>query len=173
MHHVTVEGVTTSHDLIIATDGSSLGNPGAGGWSWYVNAQLYEAGGEPGPVTNNQMEITALIRALQAIGERDVTFEIDSRYVIDAVTKWHHGWRKRDWVNSKGEPVANRELFEQALVLLETRRKRGCRTELRWVRAHNGSPRNEGADATARAQAELARTLGRSVLTNVGSLTNR
>jgi ribonuclease HI len=156
--------------LIVATDGSCLGNPGAGGWSWYVDAQLYEAGGDPGPVTNNQMEIMALIRALQAVGARDVVLEIDSRYVIDAVTKWHHGWRKRDWVNSKGEPVANRALFEEALQLLEARRAAGLSTELRWVRAHNGSIRNEGADTKAREQAGLARDLNRAVRTTVGAL---
>lgn len=165
----TVMHMSTPHPLVIATDGSSLGNPGAGGWSWYVDAQLYEAGGDPGPVTNNQMEITALIRALHAVGSRDVIFEIDSRYVIDAVTKWHYGWRKRGWVNSKGEPVANRALFEEVLSLLEMRRSQGCRTELRWVRGHSGSARNEGADTKAREQAETARQLGRGVRTNVGS----
>lgn len=156
--------------LHVATDGSSLGNPGAGGWGWYADAQTYEAGGEPGPVTNNQMEIVALIRALEAAPGVHLVLEIDSRYVIDAVTKWHHGWRKRGWVNSKGEPVANRELFENALALLDGRRRQGLTTEFLWVRGHNGAARNEAADTLARAQAEKARVTGMATRTRCGQI---
>jgi len=150
---------------VVATDGSALGNPGPGGWAWYVDDQCYGCGGDPGPVTNNQMEIIALTRALEAMRGRHVLFEIDSQYVINAVTKWHFGWRRRDWKNSKGEPVANRDLLEIALGLLAERRRDGLITDFRWVRGHVGHPRNERADQHARTQAETARHTGRRTRT--------
>jgi len=156
--------------VIVATDGSALGNPGPGGWAWYVDDQCYGCGGDPGPVTNNQMEIIALTRALQAGAGRDVVLEIDSQYVINAVTKWHFGWRKRGWTNSKGEPVANRELLEETLDLLAGRRRDGRSTDFRWVRGHQGHHRNERADQLARSQAESARTNGRATRSVVGTL---
>lgn len=153
--------------LVVATDGSALGNPGAGGWAWYVNRQHYGCGGDPGPVTNNQMEIIALTRALEANTDEHLLLEIDSQYVINAVTKWHFGWRKRGWTNSKGEPVANRELLETAISLLSARRERGLRTEFCWIRGHDGHPRNEEADRHAREQASLARSTNRRTRTGI------
>lgn len=153
--------------LVVATDGSALGNPGAGGWAWYVNRQHYGCGGDPGPVTNNQMEIIALTRALEANTDEHLLLEIDSQYVINAVTKWHFGWRKRGWTNSKGEPVANRELLETAISLLSARRERGLRTEFCWIRGHDGHPRNEEADRYAREQASLARSTNRRTRTGI------
>jgi ribonuclease HI len=157
----------TEATLIVATDGSALGNPGPGGWAWYADGQFYGCGGDPGPVTNNQMEIIALTRAMEALRGRNVIFEVDSQYVINAVTKWHFGWRKREWKNSKGEPVANRDLLEVALGLLEERRKAGLTTDFRWVRGHVGHPRNEQADRHARTMAETARRTGRRTRTGV------
>jgi len=157
--------------LVVATDGSALGNPGPGGWCWFVDPQNYEAGGEPGPVTNNQMELIALTRCLKAVGaDTAVTIEVDSQYVLNAVTKWHHGWRRNGWKNSKGEPVANRELIEALLELLEERRRNGTETELRWVKAHNGSWRNENADQLAREMAGSAAGAGRSLSKRAGNM---
>ena len=157
----TVEAMTDTPTLVVATDGSALGNPGPGGWAWYVHDQHYGCGGDPGPVTNNQMEIVALTRALEANGDLHLRLEIDSQYVINAVTKWHFGWRKRGWVNSKGDPVANRELLENTLDLLARRRASGLLTDFVWVRGHTGHPRNELADRHAREQAAIARDTNR------------
>lgn len=163
----TVEDMTK---LTIATDGSALGNPGPGGWCWFLDQENYAAGGDPGPVTNNQMEIIALTRCLEAIGvAQAATIEVDSQYVLNAVTKWHHGWRRNGWRNSKGEPVANRELFEVLLGMLDERRKFGTETDLRWVKAHNGSWRNENADQLAREMAGVAGETGRSLIKRAGS----
>ena len=160
-----------SEGVVVATDGSALGNPGPGGWCWFVDAQNYEAGGDPGPVTNNQMEIVALTRCLLALGPTTAaTIEVDSQYVLNAVTKWHHSWRRNGWRNSKGDPVANRDLIEQLLALLEARAAAGTRTDLRWVRAHNGAWRNENADQRAREAAGTAATTGRSLSRRAGSL---
>ncbi len=147
--------------LIVATDGSALGNPGPGGWAWYVHDQHYGCGGDPGPVTNNQMEIIALTRALEANRSHHLLLEIDSQYVINAVTKWHFGWRRRGWTNSKGEPVANREMLEIALELVDARRSDGLLTDFRWVRGHDGHSRNEQADRHAREQASIAQRTNR------------
>ena len=158
-------------DVVVATDGSALGNPGPGGWCWFVDDQNYEVGGNPGPVTNNQMELVALTRCLLALGEeRPATIEVDSQYVLNAVTKWHHGWRRNGWRNSKGEPVANRELIEELLGLLEARNRAGTRTELRWVRAHNGAWRNENADQRAREAAGTAVQAGKPITRRAGSI---
>jgi ribonuclease HI len=160
--------------VVVATDGSALGNPGPGGWCWFVDEQTYEAGGDPGPVTNNQMELVALTRCLLALGERtDAIIEIDSQYVLNAVEKWHHAWRRNGWRNSKGEPVANRELIEKLLELLEGRARAGARTDLRWVKAHNGSWRNENADTRARAAAGSAVSAGRSIIQRAGEIHDR
>jgi len=155
--------------IVVATDGSALGNPGAGGWAWYTHEQHYGCGGDPGPVTNNQMEIIALTRALEANREHDLVLEVDSQYVINAVTKWHFGWRRRGWTNSKGEPVANRELLETALALLAERRHAGRATDFCWVRGHDGHPRNEAADRHAREQAELARSTNRRTRSGIAN----
>lgn len=142
---------------VVATDGSALGNPGAGGWCWWVDEQTWEAGGDPGPVTNNQMEIIALHRALESLHDHHLLIELDSQYVLNAVTKWHHGWRRNGWRNSSGQPVANRELLEAVLALLDNRRAARLSTDLVWVRGHNGSFRNENADTLARDAAGRAR----------------
>jgi ribonuclease HI len=153
--------------LVIATDGSALGNPGPGGWCWFMDEQNYAAGGEVGPVTNNQMEIVALTRCLQAIGPATpAIIEVDSQYVLNAVTKWHHGWRRNGWRNSKGEPVANRDLLEALLELMAERSDTA--TDLRWVKAHNGLWRNENADQLAREMAGAANTAGRALTRRAG-----
>lgn len=153
----------SARKLIVATDGSALGNPGAGGWCWWIDPQTWCAGGDPGPVTNNQMEIIALAEALEHLGARDALIEIDSQYVLNAVTKWHHGWRRNGWVSSTGKPVANREMLERVLNLLDTRRLNGTRTEFMWVRGHSGAHRNEAADAGARDAATRSRSENRKL----------
>jgi ribonuclease HI len=138
--------------LVAATDGSSLGNPGPGGWCWYVDALFCAAGGEA-HTTNNVMELMAVRELLSATAtEQPLRIMADSRYVIDALTKWVWGWKKRDWKTAKGDPVANRELIEEIHQAMD-----GRSIEFVWVRGHAGHPLNEAADVRARTAAEAWR----------------
>ena len=139
--------------LVLATDGSALGNPGPTGWCWFIDEQNWQAGGVPHG-TNNLGELTAVHRALSATSElsRPLIIECDSKYAISALTQWHHNWRRNGWKTSNGGPVANRELIESAVELLANRD-----VKFVWVRGHNGHPRNEAADERARDAASRAR----------------
>lgn len=130
----------------VATDGSALGNPGVGGWAWVHSDNSWEGGGAA-HATNNQMELMAVLKALQATAGHVKRLEIqsDSRYVIDAMTKWIHGWRKRQWMNSAGQPVANRALIESIDAAMA-----GRQVKFVWVKAHAGHHANELADTKAR-----------------------
>jgi ribonuclease HI len=138
--------------VTIAVDGSSLGNPGPGGWAWFHSERCWAAGQLP-RVTNNVAELTAVTEVLTAVPD-DVALRLvaDSRYVIDALTKWIWGWRRRGWRTSSGAPVSNKELIVRCADLLERRD-----VTFEWVRGHAGHPLNEGADRKARAAAERLR----------------
>jgi ribonuclease HI len=148
----TVSTTATTSTLVVATDGSALGNPGPGGWAWFVDSTSWASGGKS-RTTNNIMELTAVWDLLCCI-DRDIKLEIlaDSRYVIDALTKWVWGWKKRGWKTAKGDPVANRELIEDIHNAMS-----GRDISFTWVRGHNGHPLNESADVRARGAAELAK----------------
>jgi len=148
--------------LNAATDGSALGNPGPGGWCWFIHPGLYATGGHPGPVTNNQMELTALLRLLEHAPGDDLRISIDSQYVINAATKWAQGWAKNGWKTKSGTDVANRGLVQPILELMTVRAQSGLVTDIVWVRGHSGHPANEAADSRARASAERARDSGSS-----------
>lgn len=134
------------------TDGACKGNPGPGGWAALLRLGPHEkeiAGGEL-DTTNNRMEMTAVIRGLEALVEPcEVAIYTDSTYVIDGMTKWIDGWRKRGWKNAAKQPVKNRELWEE----LEAAASRH-RVEWTWVRGHDGHVENERVDALACAEAE-------------------
>ena len=131
--------------LVVATDGSCLRNPGPGGWCWYVDDDCWAAGGEV-DTTNNRMELTAVAMLLEAVpAGRRVHIQADSSYVIDALTKWRHGWKRRGWRTAGGGPVKNRELMEQLDALVDSRAP-----TFEWVRGHDGHPANEAADVRAR-----------------------
>lgn len=134
-------------------DGSSLGNPGFGGWAWVVSSSEWACGGAAG-VTNNQMELSAILEALRSRPEtvKEVVVRSDSRYSIDALTKWVHGWRKRGWTTADGKSVANRELIEAILAEAAL-----LRVRYEWVRGHSGDEWNEAADAHARRAALRAK----------------
>ncbi len=131
--------------IIAAADGSALGNPGPAGWGWYVDDECWAAGGWPHG-TNNQGELTALLDLLQQSAhlEDDLVVYCDSRYVIDSVTKWMAGWKRRGWRKRDGKPVLNVEIM-RALDHAMT----GRTVELRWVKGHSGHPLNEEADRLA------------------------
>ena len=147
----------------IGVDGSSLGNPGAGGWAWWGGPEVWESGGTPGPVSNNAMELTALQRALEYNPQAHLLILSDSSYSVNAVLRWHFGWRKRHWRTADGKPVANRELIENILELLAQRRSNGWGDAIEWVKGHNGHIANENADRLAREAALQARNKGRGI----------
>ena len=131
----------------IATDGACKGNPGPGGWGALIRFGVKEkelAGAET-LTTNNRMELTAAIRALEALKQPcRVTLSTDSRYVIDGLTKWIHGWQKNGWKTADRKPVKNAELWQELLVAAKRHR-----IEWTWVKGHAGHPDNERADRLA------------------------
>ena len=133
----------------IHTDGACSGNPGPGGWAALLRSGAHEkliSGGEAA-TTNNRMELTAAIRALEALRRAsDVVLWTDSEYLRRGVTEWMPRWKANGWRNSAKQPVANRELWEE----LDTLARRH-RIDWRWVRGHSGHPENDRVDAAARA----------------------
>lgn len=136
--------------IVAAADGSSLGNPGAMGWAWYVDENTWAAGGAKHG-TNNIGELTAVLELFKATKHRaEEPLEIlcDSQYVINCVTKWMPGWKKRGWVKADKKPVLNVDLLKQIDAELV-----GRTYKFEWVRGHAGHDLNEAADDRARAAA--------------------
>ena len=135
----------------IYTDGACKGNPGPGGWGALLRlagdggAREKELhGGEPG-TTNNRMELTAVIRALEALKRPcKVVVHTDSVYVQKGITEWIHGWKKRGWKTASKEPVKNIDLWQELDRLVQTHS-----IDWRWVKGHAGHECNERADALA------------------------
>ena len=131
----------------IYTDGACKGNPGPGGWGAVLRRGKHEkelSGSDPA-TTNNRMEMTAVIRGLRALVEPcQVTLHSDSRYVIDGMTKWIHGWKRNGWRTADKKPVKNAELWQ----LLDTATQRHT-INWHWVKGHAGDPMNERADELA------------------------
>ncbi|UTT53240.1 ribonuclease H family protein [Microbacterium maritypicum] len=136
--------------ITAAADGSALGNPGPNGWAWYIDDENWAAGGSPHG-TNNQGELRAVLELLLATAGTDekLLIECDSRYVIDSVTKWMPGWKRKGWRKSDGGPVLNRDLLEGIDEAI-----RGRNVEFSWVKGHAGHPLNEAADERANAAAK-------------------
>lgn len=131
----------------IFTDGACKGNPGPGGWAALLRMGKHEkelVGSDPDS-TNNRMEMTAVIQALNALIEPcEVTLHTDSRYVMDGMTKWIDGWQKKGWINASKQPVRNADLWHE---LIEATARHKMQWE--WVRGHNGHPENERVDRLA------------------------
>lgn len=142
-------------DLYAYTDGGCSGNPGPGGWGVILQARNGDAvvkerelsGGSP-ETTNNRMELTAAIEALEAL-ERpsEITIVTDSTYLRDGITKWIHGWKRNGWKTAAKKPVKNEDLWQALDVLV-------ARHEVRWdwVKGHAGHEENERADKLATAE---------------------
>ncbi|HEY1614502.1 MAG TPA: ribonuclease HI [Rhizomicrobium sp.] len=132
----------------IFTDGACSGNPGPGGWGAILRSGAHEkelCGGEAA-TTNNRMELTAVIRALDALKKAsDVTVHTDSRYVMDGLTKWLPKWKKNGWRTADKSPVKNDDLWRELDTAVQKHR-----VEWKWVAGHSGHPENERADALAR-----------------------
>jgi ribonuclease HI len=134
-------------EVDIFTDGACKGNPGPGGWGAIVRSGEHErelSGGEP-LTTNNRMEMTAAIRALQALKRPcTVILYTDSNYLRDGITKWIHGWQKNGWKTADRKPVKNAELWQELLAAVGQHK-----IEWKWVKGHAGHPENERADKLA------------------------
>lgn len=139
--------------LTVFTDGAAKGNPGPAGWGYVLrlgDETVEEAGGGVARATNNQMEMTAALRALErCAGEAGrLTVLTDSSYLIQGITGWIRGWKRRGWKTASGGAVLNRELWEALDAAV------GARAEaVDWVHVpgHAGVPGNERADAVASA----------------------
>ena len=132
----------------IYTDGACSGNPGPGGWGAvlrYKGAEKELSGGEK-DTTNNRMELTAVIKALEALKERcNVTLYTDSKYVSDAFNQgWIYGWLKKDWKKSDGTPVLNKELWQRLYELWKQHD-----ITLVWVKGHADNAYNNRCDELA------------------------
>lgn len=132
----------------VFTDGACRGNPGPGGWGVllrYNDTEKTLYGAEV-QTTNNQMELTAAIKGLNAISRPcEVVIVTDSEYVKKGITEWIENWRKRNWKGSNGKHVKNIELWQQ----LDAAAKRHKHVTWEWVRGHSGHPENERADQLA------------------------
>ena len=134
--------------VTIYTDGACSGNPGPGGWGAILewNGMEKEISGGEAETTNNRMELTAVIRALELLKEPcQVELYTDSRYVCDALEKgWAQGWKKRGWVKADKQPALNVDLWQRLLELTERHPLR-CH----WVKGHASNPKNNRCDALA------------------------
>jgi ribonuclease HI len=141
----------------IFTDGACKGNPGPGGWGALLRKGKHEKelSGGAGETTNNRMEMTAAIRALEALIEPcEVDLYTDSKYLIDGITKWVEGWKKRGWKNASRKPVRNTELWHELIALTDRHR-----VSWHWVKGHSGHLENERVDRLACEAAERAGAL--------------
>ncbi len=135
------------HAITIYCDGSSIGNPGPGGWGAVVadGTRVKEIGGHDPHTTNNRMELTAAIESISLTKTRaKITIHTDSRYVINGITKWVYGWAKNGWQTKEKKDVLNKELWQELVRV-------GKKHDLEWkhVRGHEGVALNERADMIA------------------------
>ncbi len=140
----------------VYTDGACSGNPGPGGWAWVAEDGRHDRGAEP-DTTNQRMELTAVLRAVEAL-EGHLAIHSDSTYVVNCFNdRWYEGWLRRDWRNAQKKPVANRDLWEPLVAAYLPRREEITFT---WVKGHAGVAGNEEADRLAvEAVAELRAAL--------------
>lgn len=136
--------------ITAAADGSALGNPGPNGWAWYIDDSNWAAGGSPHG-TNNQGELQAVLELLRATAGTNESLLImcDSKYVIDSITKWMPGWKRRGWRKADGAPVLNRDLMESLDEAMQARD-----VKFAWVKGHAGHDLNEAADVRANSAAK-------------------
>jgi ribonuclease HI len=137
-----------NNTVVIYTDGACSGNPGPGGWGsvlMYNGHRRELSGGDPS-TTNNRMEMTAVIEALDALKRScRIIIHTDSTYVMKGMTEWMDNWKRRGWKTADRKPVKNVDLWQrldQAMARHDV--------EWRWVRGHSGVPENERADELAR-----------------------
>lgn len=138
----------------IHTDGACRGNPGPGGWAWASGSDEY-ASGAVAHTTNQRMEVFAVIEALREHPGESLEIVSDSTYVVKCFhDSWYVGWRRRNWRNSKGDPVANRDLWETLLPLVLDD---GRDVTFSWVKGHSGDRMNDFVDELATRAADTQR----------------
>ena len=140
--------------ITLYTDGACSGNPGPGGWGAVLEWEGHEkelSGGEDS-TTNNRMELTAVIRGLEALKEPCIVeLYSASKYVIDALEKgWARGWKKRGWVKSDKKPALNPDLWQRLLELTQVHT-----LHYHWVKGHADNPKNNRCDELAVQQWKL------------------
>jgi len=139
--------MSAEEKVVIYTDGACSGNPGPGGWGAlleYKGKNKEICGGEA-DTTNNRMEMTAAIEALNSLKRpSQVTLNTDSKYVMDGITKWMHGWKRNNWKTAAKKPVKNQDLW---MALDEAIARHDI--EWNWVKGHAGIDGNEKADSLA------------------------
>lgn len=137
-----------SNQIEIYTDGACKGNPGPGGWGALLrhNGKEQELSGAEAETTNNRMEMFAVIRALESLkhNKYPVVLTTDSRYVMDGITKWIAGWKKRGWKTAAKQPVKNQDLWQRLDTVHQNHQ-----VEWRWVKGHSGHVDNERVDQLA------------------------
>jgi ribonuclease HI len=137
----------------IYTDGACKGNPGPGGWGALLrcNGNEKALSGAEAHTTNNRMELTAAIKALEEL-KRPCTVDLytDSQYLRQGMTQWLADWKKKAWLNSKKEPVKNIDLWQQLDDLAQRHQ-----ISWHWVKGHSGHPENEQVDALANRAIEV------------------
>jgi ribonuclease HI len=144
----------TSAAVDIYTDGACKGNPGPGGWGALLvsGTRRRELSGGERATTNNRMELTAVIRALEALRRpSDVELYTDSQYVKNGIESWIHTWKRNGWKTAERKPVKNAALWRELDALAALHRVRW-----HWIKGHNGHPANERADALANEGVEQA-----------------
>ena len=136
----------------LVTDGSCIGNPGPGGWAAILRYGKHSrklSGGES-RTTNNRMEMTAVLKGLQALREPcAVTLEIDSEYVKNGVTRWMRKWKQNGWMTAEKQPVKNQDLWQELEAALERHQVRWV-----WVKGHANHQDNNRCDKLAKAAAK-------------------
>ena len=142
--------------ISIFTDGACSGNPGPGGWAAIISdeGRVLELAGREEPTTNNRMEMGGVIAGLDAVKHRTgvALIHSDSTYVIEGITKWILGWKRRGWTTAAGEPVKNEDLWRALEAAVSARGKGGV--EWRWVKGQAGHDANERCDEIAVALAK-------------------
>jgi ribonuclease HI len=142
------DGTEGGGRVVIHTDGSCLGNPGPGGWGVVMRYKGHEKtlfGGDV-ETTNNRMELTAAIEALEALTRpMAVDLHTDSTYVKDGITQWIHGWKRNGWKTAAKKPVKNVDLWQRLDAALGNHD-----VAWHWVKGHAGDALNERADELAR-----------------------
>ena len=139
--------IMNSNPIVIFTDGACSGNPGPGGWAAILRKGDHEKilKGNAPDTTNNRMELTAAIQALEALRRPlSVTVYTDSQYVRDGITQWIANWKQNGWRNANRKPVKNADLWERLDSLCQTHQ-----VVWEWVKAHAGHPDNERVDKLA------------------------
>ena len=145
--------MTKPNTFYLFTDGASRKNPGPGGWGYIIidhEKNVIEFGESVEHATNNQMELTAVIKALDVVYkyEHPVLVYTDSQYLIDGITKWVHGWKKNDWKTASGSDVLNKELWERLDLLVDLINKKS-KIKFFHVPSHVGLMLNERVDKIA------------------------